>query len=154
MSKDPIGFDGKDGNTYRYVGNSPTNLTDPTGLRETDDRWTNLTKSLVDVSNILEINVNQEIRQAWGRIHNAPHGKSYTAAVGAMELVFDIFSAFGKDQRGTTVYSFGPVARIGWLLDNQWLGAQPNQIFRMKFSQSRYLLNENPWNRPAKPVAL
>ncbi len=32
MSKDPIGFEGRDANQYRYVGNSPTAFTDPTGL--------------------------------------------------------------------------------------------------------------------------
>ena len=31
-SEDPIAFDGGDPNLYRYVGNAPTNATDPTGL--------------------------------------------------------------------------------------------------------------------------
>jgi RHS repeat-associated protein len=32
LSEDPSGFDGGDANLYRYVGNSPTNFVDPTGL--------------------------------------------------------------------------------------------------------------------------
>jgi len=32
MSKDPVGFEGKDANAYRYVGNSPTRSSDPSGL--------------------------------------------------------------------------------------------------------------------------
>ncbi len=32
ISEDPFGFAGGDSNLYRYVGNSPTNATDPTGL--------------------------------------------------------------------------------------------------------------------------
>ncbi|QDT07270.1 putative deoxyribonuclease RhsB [Rubripirellula lacrimiformis] len=32
ISQDPIGFNAGDSNLYRYVGNSPTNATDPTGL--------------------------------------------------------------------------------------------------------------------------
>ncbi len=32
ISEDPIGFEGGDPNLYRYVGNSPTNFTDPDGL--------------------------------------------------------------------------------------------------------------------------
>jgi RHS repeat-associated protein len=32
ISEDPIGFDAGDTNIYRYVGNSPTNGTDPSGL--------------------------------------------------------------------------------------------------------------------------
>jgi len=34
ISQDPIGFAGGDANLYRYVGNSPTNATDPSGLEE------------------------------------------------------------------------------------------------------------------------
>ena len=32
MSEDPIGFEGKDGNLYVYVGNGPVNAVDPNGL--------------------------------------------------------------------------------------------------------------------------
>jgi len=34
FSQDPIGFAGGDANLYRYVGNGPTNATDPSGLEE------------------------------------------------------------------------------------------------------------------------
>ncbi len=34
ISEDPIGFAAGDANLYRYVGNSPTNATDPSGLVE------------------------------------------------------------------------------------------------------------------------
>src|SRR2546421_515233 len=32
ISQDPLGFTAGDTNLYRYVGNSPTNATDPRGL--------------------------------------------------------------------------------------------------------------------------
>ena len=32
LTEDPIGFDAGDANVYRYVGNSPTNAVDPSGL--------------------------------------------------------------------------------------------------------------------------
>jgi RHS repeat-associated protein len=32
LQEDPLGLSGGDANVYRYVGNSPTNFTDPTGL--------------------------------------------------------------------------------------------------------------------------
>ena len=35
MSEDPIGFEGKDGNPYAYVGNGPVNAADPSGLDTT-----------------------------------------------------------------------------------------------------------------------
>jgi uncharacterized protein RhaS with RHS repeats len=31
LMEDPLGFDGGDPNLYSYVGNDPTNLTDPSG---------------------------------------------------------------------------------------------------------------------------
>jgi hypothetical protein len=34
MQEDPTGFDAGDVNLYRYVGNDPTNATDPSGLQE------------------------------------------------------------------------------------------------------------------------
>ena len=33
LANDPLGFDGNDANLYRYVGNDPTNATDPSGLK-------------------------------------------------------------------------------------------------------------------------
>jgi uncharacterized protein RhaS with RHS repeats len=36
ITEDPIGFEGNDANLYRYVGNSPTNYLDPSGLYEQD----------------------------------------------------------------------------------------------------------------------
>jgi hypothetical protein len=36
--RDPMGFAAGDANLYRYVGNAPTNVTDPTGL----DAWTRI----------------------------------------------------------------------------------------------------------------
>jgi RHS repeat-associated protein len=46
MQQDPIGFDGGDGNFYRYLANTPTGATDPRGLqgdkkdeKKKDDKW-------------------------------------------------------------------------------------------------------------------
>lgn len=41
ISQDPIGFQGGDQNLYAYTGNSPTNLTDPSGLKSWFDRFKN-----------------------------------------------------------------------------------------------------------------
>jgi hypothetical protein len=37
LEEDPIGFEGGDADLYRFVGNDPTNATDPTGLWEDAD---------------------------------------------------------------------------------------------------------------------
>ena len=37
-SQDPLGFDGGDANLYRYVKNTPTRSTDPTGLGPLEDQ--------------------------------------------------------------------------------------------------------------------
>jgi RHS repeat-associated protein len=39
LSEDPIGFDAGDANLRRYVGNGPTNATDPSGLDAYDGPW-------------------------------------------------------------------------------------------------------------------
>jgi hypothetical protein len=42
LEEDPIGFEGGDANLYRFVGNSPTNFTDPSGLKfsmKVGDEW-------------------------------------------------------------------------------------------------------------------
>jgi hypothetical protein len=39
ISQDPIGFAAGDVNQYRYVGNGPTNATDPSGLADDVPRW-------------------------------------------------------------------------------------------------------------------
>jgi RHS repeat-associated protein len=45
-TQDPMGFDAGDANLYRYVSNSPTNLTDPSGIQS----WTSW---IVDQANVV-----------------------------------------------------------------------------------------------------
>ncbi len=49
LSEDPIGFNGRDFNVYRYVANSPTTETDPSGLNGLSRLWTKAKKFVVDV---------------------------------------------------------------------------------------------------------
>jgi RHS repeat-associated protein len=48
ISEDPLGFSAGDGNLTRYVGNSPTNWVDPSGLKDT--RWP-FNGSVINLSN-------------------------------------------------------------------------------------------------------
>jgi len=54
LQEDPIGFDAGDINLYRYVGNSPTNATDPSGLQPpaygTRPFWQTEPRSFLDIS--------------------------------------------------------------------------------------------------------
>ncbi len=52
ISEDPIGFAAGDSNLYRYVGNSPTNATDPNGLQsvaQIDPTYVQQRQSLVNI---------------------------------------------------------------------------------------------------------
>ena len=45
ISVDPMGFGAGDTNLYRYVGNSSTMATDPTGMWSLQETWNNLSQS-------------------------------------------------------------------------------------------------------------
>jgi RHS repeat-associated protein len=53
ISEDPIGFNAGDGNLTRYVGNSPVNWNDPSGLEEEVFPGENFFKGLVTVGTVL-----------------------------------------------------------------------------------------------------
>jgi hypothetical protein len=46
LTSDPLGFEAGDANLYRYVGNSPTNATDPSGLK-TRAEWEQAAQNLI-----------------------------------------------------------------------------------------------------------
>jgi RHS repeat-associated protein len=49
ISQDPIGFAAGDANLYRYVGNSPTNFTDPSGLDWVSSLDSTLSRNRIDL---------------------------------------------------------------------------------------------------------
>lgn len=66
MTEDPEGFEAADEDLFRYVHNDPTDLTDPSGLREVDDRRTEKTKKLEDSRADLESYSNGVLKKARG----------------------------------------------------------------------------------------
>ena len=142
LSQDPINVTSGVTNLDDYCGNDPINATDPSGLRETDDRWTTRTKNLVDVSNILEGHINAEIATDWSAMSTIAKRPGANAATCAANLVKDIYNVFGKDAPGSEIsvwgMKFAPIAKIGLLLDNVWLSSASNQIVKLTFAQSRY----------------
>ncbi len=146
-SPDPDGLAAGDTNLYRYVGNSPADETDPKGERETDDRWTILTEGLVDVSDIVNDQINKFLASAWTYVQAAYKNGESIPACARLEVGW-VYSELGEDAPGSMVHvsgigDFAPIAKIGLLLDNNWLTA-PNQIVKLKFSESRYHNNSNP----------
>ena len=87
ISQDPIGFAGGDANLYRYVGNSPTNYTDPSGLH-----WGHhivvgpirklVPKDALDVFNSLDARITNDAyrRHNFGTFNHITH-KQYNFAV-------------------------------------------------------------------------
>lgn len=71
VSKDPLGYDAGDANLYRYVGNGPTNGTDPSGFFEIEfirvrgtDAWTDeqikaVNDQIAKFSRMIALNIEQ-----------------------------------------------------------------------------------------------
>jgi uncharacterized protein RhaS with RHS repeats len=64
LEQDPLGFEAGDDNLYRYVGNSPTDATDPSGLAKKDD------EKMVEVKNLREITRNEVVFQVSALIYS------------------------------------------------------------------------------------
>jgi RHS repeat-associated protein len=148
MSEDPSGIaGGGDANLYSYCGNSPTNATDPTGLRETDDRWTTLTKQLVDVTSKVEGEVNSVIATEW----YTSQTPGRTAAQAAAAVCNGVFMVLGEDDPSSTIYGFSPIAKMGMWLDTN-LSVANHEIVTLAFSQTRYHRNDTSiWNIRRRP---
>ena len=123
-------------NKYVYTDGDPANGSDPTGMRESDDRETPLTQNLVNVDQTLAKHVNDMIRDA------IAHG--YTNRYFTLQAIYDNLGA-NEPNSGVTrgfgfVGPFGEIAKIGVWLDTT-LAAIPNGIAVIPFNQSRYAGN-------------
>jgi hypothetical protein len=78
LEEDPEGFDAGDTNLYRYVGDNPTNFTDPSGLVVYSDRQL-LEHYRIDLSSMTPASVN---------------GKSFTASRGGWKITFKFNRAY------------------------------------------------------------
>jgi RHS repeat-associated protein len=65
ISTDPIGFGGGDANLYRYVGNSPTNASDPTGLVDWSKwpSWLDRKISIQAIKDMMKTASGKELRE-------------------------------------------------------------------------------------------
>lgn len=73
LSEDPVGFTAADPNLYRYVGNNPTNATDPTGLSKVLrwDPWKrNWEEADAKTSDL--VNAGPETRESSNRVNAGP----------------------------------------------------------------------------------
>jgi hypothetical protein len=137
--QDPFGFEAGDSNLYRYVGNDPTDATDPTGLTECDDRETVNTVRLVNCDRILEAHVNDAIELARGEYNGMPDGDAKGEAIAE-----EVYNQLGADSG----FAGGLFSKIeAWLNDKNTLptieqdGENP-MIYRYTFKNSLY--GDNP----------
>jgi RHS repeat-associated protein len=89
IGEDPLGFGAGDGNLNRYVGNSPTNYTDPSG-EEPEDFWNRVDQSIAGAANTLTFGTTNRVReQLYGEIATQNHhGKFYEGG----EVVGEVIS--------------------------------------------------------------
>jgi RHS repeat-associated protein len=138
QQQDPVAFGAGDSNLYRYVRNGPTNATDPSGLRECDDRETPQTKNLKNCNAILEKMVNNVIQEEFKAAKRANlSGRQFAAAV---------YERLGTDapQTGVDAPLLGSVSRVtraAVLLEKALADAGPDYIVQVNFKDSRYRNN-------------
>lgn len=129
---DPLGFEAGDENLYRYVGNHPTNATDPSGLLECDDRLFWATKKLVDVQKKIEDHVNSVIADA-----RTAYPKGTQDA--GKKIARYVFDHLGKNKAGTGVGPGNKISELteieSWLKDNLSEGTEK---YTWKFKDTRY----------------
>jgi RHS repeat-associated protein len=96
LSEDPIGFAGDPWNLYRYVGNAPTNATDPTGLLSRQTGYGHSGNAIA------------EYVQKWPsiRLNQAPPYDVVLIQRVVVTLEFDRTDSAG----GVSSFSFGPVS--------------------------------------------
>jgi RHS repeat-associated protein len=107
LSEDPIGFSGGDTNLYRYVGNGPTNATDPNGLAPVGAAVKSLARglerlgvrSLFQVHHIIGQSVFAEVRYA------AWFGKLGVSADSAKNLIALPNNVVTRALSGRTLHS-------------------------------------------------
>lgn len=138
LSEDPLGFAAGDTNLQRYVSNSPTNHTDPTGLLEADDGNRPEFKRLTDVTPVVEKHVNDSLRRVRRKLRITSDAISAQDREGFLRAVY---AELGSNVRGSGVSTpKGSVARLTEI--EVWLKS-PNlkagtQYVKLPFSTSRY----------------
>lgn len=126
-ANDPLGFEAGDTNLYRYVGNSPTNATDPSGLK-TRAEWEQAAQELIGFKpgspthprDILEMN--RRITAAYAEMYLSDPSKFVWAGMAAFASC-DVGKGMGqakalRDEAGN------PLIAIGTLLTGAPTGTE------------------------------
>jgi RHS repeat-associated protein len=119
ISKDPIGFGGGDTNLYRYVGNNPTNGSDPSGLQDPSG----MVQIADQIAQEIEARAKKAVAATYGQL--IKHCNGNTEALSELKTILNIWA------RTPQTYSRSGGWCGGWL-DN-FLDALP-PIFRLKLS--------------------
>lgn len=151
VSQDPIGFAAGPSNLFGYVSNAATNMLDPAGLAETDDRVTPFTTGLVDVQDKLNDHVNSVIRDARAKY---PAGTPNAVK----KICRYVYDELGENKAGSGVTVAGvELAQWSkiecWIKDN--LDPKKGEYYWYSYAGSRYGTNPvGRWANRGGPFAL
>ncbi len=109
---DPLGFEAGDKNLYRYVGNSPTNYTDPSGLiHQGHHRVPNAVRKLVSPEALAVFN--ELSARIWNEYYKSHNGASMNGITHPCytQAVKDEFTKFVKDNKLNPRKLFADAAR-------------------------------------------
>ena len=129
LSEDPLGFGGGDVNVSRYVGNGPTNATDPSGLLSAAGHVT--VRKMIDDAGFLiskgELNKAQAFAILLGRIYDLDRCNGTQFLEDAMDYFMDpeFRKMVGKPARWRTNYT-----PPKWLTDHNSQGKEQGYIQR------------------------
>jgi RHS repeat-associated protein len=92
ISEDPLGFGAGDTNLYRYVNNSPTNFTDPTGTTISgwaDDALNGFDSFVAGFANVVSFGLTNKIREV------LPNGAGKIAKLNQEGLLYNLGTGVG-----------------------------------------------------------
>jgi len=114
LEEDPIGFEGVDANTSRYVGNNATNATDAMGLASEPAATTGWVR-MVDPRSVITVDGKQGDRKTRGKI--------------LIELRVEVYGPEATSVNGRIVLSIrkGPDWKGGWSMADALAYNQPNK---------------------------
>ena len=111
ISEDPIGFSAGDTNLYRYVNNSPTNWTDPTGTTISgwaDDALNAADSFFAGFADATTFGLSSKLRERWyGKLATANHQGGFFVAGSLVGAAAGFALGFGGERAASSLVRAG-----------------------------------------------